>query len=253
MRKTMLVVSLSVAVGVLVGAPATAVGQSPGDSVSGTTDDCIPYSQPLPGGDPCLNVILLRVDVASGPMGEHPAGTIDWDEIGPTPHADNHGRAEATCLSVRGQVAIIGWTGTWQPYGGFNAPYPLQVAGLIRVVDVGGPNSSLDSFQLVYADRGPYVPGQNFPPQQPQPPLAGPTNCSTFPGPYPTGRRFPFLLFPTNFTNETGDVVVTDRQPLPTSKDQCKNAGWKSFGVFKNQGDCVSFVATNGKNPPGGH
>jgi hypothetical protein len=38
---------------------------------------------------------------------------------------------------------------------------------------------------------------------------------------------------------------------LPTSKDQCKNGGWRSFGVFKNQGDCVSFVATGGKNTPG--
>jgi hypothetical protein len=50
----------------------------------------------------------------------------------------------------------------------------------------------------------------------------------------------------------SGDVVVTDAKPLPTSKDQCKNGGWKSFGVFKNQGDCVSFVATRGKNRPGG-
>ena len=38
----------------------------------------------------------------------------------------------------------------------------------------------------------------------------------------------------------------------PTSKDQCKNGGWQSFGVFKNQGDCVSFVATGGGNQPGG-
>ena len=35
------------------------------------------------------------------------------------------------------------------------------------------------------------------------------------------------------------------------SKDQCKDGGWASWGVFKNQGDCVSFVATDGKNPPG--
>lgn len=39
---------------------------------------------------------------------------------------------------------------------------------------------------------------------------------------------------------------------LPTSKDQCMNGGWQSFGVFENEGDCVSFVATGGKNPPGG-
>jgi dienelactone hydrolase len=38
---------------------------------------------------------------------------------------------------------------------------------------------------------------------------------------------------------------------LPTSKDHCKNGGWRNYPRFKNQGDCVSFVATGGKNPPG--
>ena len=37
---------------------------------------------------------------------------------------------------------------------------------------------------------------------------------------------------------------------LPTNKDQCKNNGWKIYVVFKNQGDCVSYVATHGKNLP---
>jgi hypothetical protein len=50
-----------------------------------------------------------------------------------------------------------------------------------------------------------------------------------------------------------GDIVVVDAPALPSSKDQCKNGGWRDFGVFKNQGDCVSFVATGGKNPPAGH
>jgi hypothetical protein len=40
--------------------------------------------------------------------------------------------------------------------------------------------------------------------------------------------------------------------PLPTSKAQCLNGGWKTYGVFKNQGACVSFVASGGKNPPSG-
>ena len=31
---------------------------------------------------------------------------------------------------------------------------------------------------------------------------------------------------------------------LPTSKDQCKNGGWKSFPRFKNQGRCVSSVVS---------
>jgi hypothetical protein len=38
---------------------------------------------------------------------------------------------------------------------------------------------------------------------------------------------------------------------VPTSKEQCKNGGWRNFPQFKNQGDCVSFVATHGRNPPG--
>ncbi len=45
-------------------------------------------------------------------------------------------------------------------------------------------------------------------------------------------------------------VVVAD---VPTSKDQCKKGGWMTLvdaagNSFKNQGDCVSFVATGGKN-----
>jgi hypothetical protein len=45
----------------------------------------------------------------------------------------------------------------------------------------------------------------------------------------------------------TQQLVVTC---LPTTKEECKNGGWHTHGVFRNQGDCVSFVATGGKNPP---
>ena len=34
------------------------------------------------------------------------------------------------------------------------------------------------------------------------------------------------------------------------AKSGCMNGGWQSYGVFKNQGDCVSFVATGGSNQP---
>jgi hypothetical protein len=49
----------------------------------------------------------------------------------------------------------------------------------------------------------------------------------------------------------SGDLVVHDASGLPTSKEQCKRGGWQSFGVFTNQGDCVSFVASRGGNPTG--
>lgn len=45
--------------------------------------------------------------------------------------------------------------------------------------------------------------------------------------------------------NELEKVINFGIQKLPTLKDQCKNNGWKNFGsMFKNQGDCVSFVET---------
>jgi hypothetical protein len=48
--------------------------------------------------------------------------------------------------------------------------------------------------------------------------------------------------------------TVYDFQLAPTTKDQCKNGGWQTFTnpPFKNQGDCVSYVATGGKNGPNG-
>jgi hypothetical protein len=55
--------------------------------------------------------------------------------------------------------------------------------------------------------------------------------------------------------NSFAQFFYSDTTPtllLPTSNEQCKNGGWKNYGVFKNQGDCVSYVETGGKNPPSG-
>lgn len=45
--------------------------------------------------------------------------------------------------------------------------------------------------------------------------------------------------------------------PQPQSKNECKNGGWQDLAdsdgsPFKNQGDCVSYVATGGKNKANG-
>jgi len=55
----------------------------------------------------------------------------------------------------------------------------------------------------------------------------------------------------TDDTESPNPVVPLD---VPTSAAQCKNGGYRSFPApgFKNQGDCVSFVATHGKNLPSG-
>jgi len=47
-------------------------------------------------------------------------------------------------------------------------------------------------------------------------------------------------------------VSPPSSENLPTDKEQCKEGGWQTYGVFKNQGDCVSFVATDGRNQPAG-
>ena len=55
----------------------------------------------------------------------------------------------------------------------------------------------------------------------------------------------------TVWLNEADDDGIGDACiPLPTSIDQCKAGGWQPFGIFKNQGDCVSFISIKGKNLP---
>ena len=51
----------------------------------------------------------------------------------------------------------------------------------------------------------------------------------------------------------TGIVLASPRQTPaePTSKEQCKHDGWRAFPQFKNQGQCVSFVASRKPRPPG--
>jgi hypothetical protein len=48
-----------------------------------------------------------------------------------------------------------------------------------------------------------------------------------------------------NLTLQSGPILTS-----PSTKDDCKNTGWTAFNnpTFKNQGDCVSFVATGGKH-----
>ena len=71
---------------------------------------------------------------------------------------------------------------------------------------------------------------------------------SNFVSSVPSSCPPPATVFEDPFT--FGDVTVIDAQRLPISAAQCKNGGWHNYAGFKNQGDCVSFVATGGKNQP---
>lgn len=47
-------------------------------------------------------------------------------------------------------------------------------------------------------------------------------------------------------------TTYTFEEVVASDKERCKNGGWEDFeddpGPFKNQGDCVSYFATGGKN-----
>ena len=44
--------------------------------------------------------------------------------------------------------------------------------------------------------------------------------------------------------------LLVDCAP-PATAERCKNGDWRAFGVFRNQGDCVAFLTTRGKNEAG--
>ena len=119
---------------------------------------------------------------------------------------------QVTCLQVTGNRAVI---------GGGQIASGLTVQVYFVVVDEPGDVQDRILERLFVND-----------------PLT-PATCAEFDA-QTAGTTPP----PANF----GSIVVTDAQPFPTSKDQCKNGGWRNYGSrFKNQGACVSFVATGGK------
>src|SRR5690349_17040201 len=131
MRNWAIVAAL--ALGAVSGLPAVAGAQTAGQaSVEGTALACrIPP-------DGCLSTppgtfgTYLRVaaDARSGPSGENPTGTVTLDEryLGGFAHS----ATTVSCLSVTGNVAIIGVSGTSTvtiSAGTFNLP----ISGLIRI------------------------------------------------------------------------------------------------------------------------
>jgi hypothetical protein len=152
--------------------------------------------------------------------GANPSGQVSY-HLGGGLGSDTS--ATVVCLSVSGNTAVIGFVGTIDDP--FPAPPQQRVVGELLVADnAPGPNNFLDTIALSQRITD-----------------TGTANCAA-PGALTIG--------PLNLMS--GDIIVTAAPTLPTSKDQCKHGGWQSFGIFKNQGDCVSFVATGGQNPPVG-
>jgi hypothetical protein len=163
----------------------------------------------------CTPYVSFDFTARSGPSGEDPAGTtINHIGGGSAPTFSG----DVTCLSVTGNTAVVG------AFGMFDSPdyFAGPVADWYLVVDGGGPGSLRDRISIEDVFDSP-----------------PPTDCS----------RPPVFRAPA-YTVAGGDIVVHDAPPLPTSKEQCKNGGWRNFPSFKNEGLCVAFVQRGVKPAP---
>jgi hypothetical protein len=213
---------LSVVLVALLVAPQTALSQAVvGDSVTATGSSVRVFA-----GDFSLTPRNIDIHATSGPAGENATGQASFDLARPgQPNSLPRVSGPVTCLNV----APDGFPGQFQaPSALINVAFETELgpAFLIYVSDRGGPSTNDGSLETAdFIDVSP----------------AGSIgDCSVrVPGPF-----FGHM--------DSGDIVVRDAPPLPSSKDQCKNGGWRKYPGFKNQGDCVSFVTTNGTNPQAG-
>jgi hypothetical protein len=179
-----------------------------------------PAAAQVPSGDSVagsghVNVTDFTVSIQAGPSGENPTGSLTLSGF-------LNFTATPTCLSVSGRAAAGGFRIDNGPQAGMGF--------LASVLDNGPPVNGQPVDAVVYS-------GLLFTP---------PTTCPAPGDPPPPG-----LLSTGGGPLTSGDISVVDAPPLPTATNQCKDGGWRGFGVFKNQGDCVSFVATGGRTPPG--
>ena len=80
-----------------------------------------------------------------------------------------------------------------------------------------------------------------FPPPAPDSPYG--TSLWVFNGTNPNGKWKLYVIDDSavhtgSITSWSLDITTT---PVPTTKEQCKNGGWREFG-YPNQGTCISFV-----------
>jgi len=129
------------------------------------------------------------------------------------------GFGAVTCLGASGNRASVGVN--FQGLSVLPPPRDRPYSAIVFVDDNGG--EGLDKLAVQVLPQG----------------SSAPPVC---PGGLPAGLQLG-ATFPRMFRDE-GTVTVTDAPgPLPTSKDQCKDGGWRSFGItFRNQGQCVAFV-----------
>jgi hypothetical protein len=200
---------------------------------------------------PGFDGFILNIHAVSDPFGGNPTGDLRVDEQGYSRHPDQV-QGTVTCMRVTGNRAILGFFGPGDSGDSGSGLWVGHHIGLVEVTD-GGPTdkdvvramSDWYSVELVENSSGYYdFPGGRDPtwPKITTCPSALPRVDHEYTIPQ-TGFPIPDYVPPKDF------VQVHDARPTPTSKDQCKNGGYVSFG-FQNQGECVAFVERGPKPKP---
>lgn len=151
--------------------------------------------------------VIFDFNATSGPSGESPSGYVRLDAL-VLGSPTFHIEGPVRCVSVAGTDAVVGF----EP-------------------DPDLSNFPADGFLIEVEDNG--TPGVGQPDVFNSNVVNDPDSC------------IPRLISPEADVSE-GDIAVTDAQPPPTSKSECKDGGYERFG-FKNQGQCVAFVEQGGK------
>lgn len=198
-------VVMGLAVMALVFAPG-ARAATPQDTVTAT--GLAPGVSIPPVGPPFFNSI--NISAHSDPSGQNAAGTASFI-LGPAILSGT-----VTCLSVTGP-----------DQGGGTAAAPTNA--VLNFVNTTGTFFVGSVITVGLIDNG----GNGTDVMSAAPLGRSPTDCSPL-APSPE----------ISLTMSQGRAVVYDAPTMPTSKEQCMDGGWQSFGVFKNQGECIEFVET---------
>jgi hypothetical protein len=109
------------------------------------------------------------------------------------------------------------YTYEWTPVM-LNAPALVEAGGQYAIVAIDGGGANFPSDYFVWADTSYDAYGSGM-------------VLTTVDG--------GVTWFPAPLADMAFKTYVTS---VPTTKDDCKQGGWASFEMFKNQGDCVLYV-----------
>jgi hypothetical protein len=193
------------------------------DSVTGNA--LVDYSAPFYG-------TAVTINAASDATGANASGSVSINICTffiQTRTCDSGGAV--TCMNVSDNRAIIGYRGQVLAPAGFSRMG--RFIGLIEVTDNGPAGTDTLGITSTFRET-------NLDPPQDLPITDCPATLVRLSQDFYRKFAVPATSVLPQYQQ---DYVVADAQPLPTSKDQCKNGGWRNYGsTFKNQGQCVAFV-----------